>query len=80
MKLKEIEKQFNKVSKKYGMPNVIASRGNGHSDGVSGYDGVEVRSELSMEEADEAIQVIEKNNPSYIVESCGGCVYFVYEV
>ena len=72
MKLKQIEKIANQVSKKYGMPAPIVSKiTNGQ---------VEIRSELtSYEGGDELSDRISKLDDSYICENQGGCVYIVYK-
>lgn len=80
MRLAAIKKAAEKISKQYGMPAPIVEKANGNPDGKSGYDGVQIRSELTMEEGGmELSAAIAKIDPQYICESQGGCVYFVYK-
>ncbi len=80
MKLKEIKRIANSISKNYNVPMPIVSRANGNEDGVSGYNGIEIRTELPSYEGGQELQdKIEAVYPEYIVENQGGCIYFVYK-
>jgi len=79
MNIKAIKKIANKISKSYGMPEPIVEKKNACEDG-SGYDGIEIRSELpSYEGGNELQDAITKQYPDCVVENFGGCVYFVYK-
>ena len=79
MKIAAIRKAAEKITKRYGMPAPIVEKANGNPDGKSGYNGVQIRSELTLDEGGmELSAAIEKIDPAYICESQGGCVYFVY--
>jgi len=76
MRVTEIKRIANQVSKIYGMPLPIVSK----IKGLSGDTQVEIRSELtSYDGGSEMSMRINKINPHYICENQGGCVYHVYE-
>lgn len=78
MKVAEIKKAAEAISRRYGMPMPIVEAKNACADG-SGYHGVEIRSELTLDEGGIALtEAIRKIDPDYICEPQGGCVYFVY--
>ena len=85
MKIAEIKKVAEKVSKKYGMPKPIVTK----IKSASGDNQVEIRSELTSYEGGNEMSalieklvmsaLIEKIDSSYICEAQGGCVYVVYQ-
>ena len=77
MKFKEIEKIGNKISKKYGMPNVIVDKVRSQHDGRLF---AQVRTELvSYEGGDEFMNEVEKKL-GYERGYQGGCVYEFYGI
>jgi uncharacterized protein YutD len=77
MRMGDIKRVAEKISKKYGMPMPIVEK----IKGACGDDQVEIRGELTSDEGgNEMSGAISKINPDYICENQGGCVYRVYEL
>lgn len=77
---RQIQAIGNKISKRYGVPSPIVENKKSQVDG--GCKGYKVRTELPSYEGEggfEFQEAINKIDNNVIVESQGGCIYFIYE-